>query len=288
MNEASSCPGISKLSSFLDDELDEIDKTAVKLHFQSCPSCAGQLKQLEAAETLLIRRLVDAMVFNERAHKENCLTPEVMTSYFHNLLSVEEKQQAESHLDTCDSCLRELQSLAKAEAQLRDSRQEPLPESLRRRVEGLWAKSEGGKEQLARLVVRLAKEGIEIVRDALFPPAMALQEVFAPAGAYRTTEKSLLPQGVLLKKDLPGIQLSLMLRWEAENRAGLEINIEDEKLNPVVAQRVSLRRDDVLVCSERTNTDGNIIISDLEPGIYQLGTRISDKEFYFDLEINKT
>ena len=288
MNEVSSCPGFLKLSSFLDDELDEIDKTTAKLHFQSCPSCAGQLKQLEAAETLLIRRLVDAMVFNERAHQENCLTPEVMMSYFHDVLSVEEKQQAESHLDTCDRCLRELQSLAKAETQLRDSRQETLPESLRRRVEGLWAKSEIGKEPLGRLVVRLAKEGIEIVRDAVFPPEMALQEVFASAGAYRTAEKSLLPQRVLLKKDLPGIRLSLMLRWEAENRGGLEIKIEDEKLNPVVAQRVSFRRDDVLVCSERTNTDGNIIIPDLEPGIYQLGTRTLDKEFYFDLEINKS
>jgi hypothetical protein len=91
---------------------------------------------------------------------------------------------------------------------------------------------------------------------------------------------------VLLKKDLPGTQLSLLLRWETENRAGLEIKIEDEKLNPVVAQRVSLRRDEVLVCSERTDADGNVFISNIAAGTYQVGIFTLEKEYYVDIDIN--
>ena len=163
-----------------------------------------------------------------------------------------------------------------------------MPDALRQRVERLWAKSQKEREQILRLVVRLAKDGMEILRDTLFPTGVAVQELFAPVGAYRTAEKSSMPSGVVLKKTLPGIEFSLMLKWQAENRAGLDIKITDDKLNPLAGQRVSLRRDEALVCSERTGADGNLVISDLEVGTYQLGLRTSDKEFYVDLEIDST
>jgi anti-sigma factor RsiW len=287
MTEAHSCPEISKLSSLLDDELDAGEKGPVKLHVTNCSSCADQLRRLGATDRILFSHLVKAMISSED-RKRNCLSPEAMTSYLHDLLSTEEKRRAENHLDLCDACLTEFQSLAKAEARLKQSPQEPLPHSLRQKVEGIWAEREGKKETLARVVVRLTKEGIEIVRDALFPPALGLQEVFASAGAYRSGEKSLLPKVVLLKERLADLQLSLMLQWQDENRAGLEVKIEDSKLAPVVGQRVFLRKNENLVFSERTGTDGTLLVPDLEPGTYQLGIRTADKEFYVDLEINNS
>src|SRR5438067_1969211 len=107
MMETDSCPEISVLSSFLDDELEEGKNEAVKLHVQNCPACADQVKRLQTANRLVIRHLAEPMFADDSLRKGDCLTPEVMTSYLHDLLSTEEKRRAESHLDTCDACLSE-------------------------------------------------------------------------------------------------------------------------------------------------------------------------------------
>ena len=288
MMETDSCPEISALSSFLDDELEEGKNEEIRLHIQNCPTCADQIEHFQAADGLIRTHLAEAMVFTDSSNKRDCITPDAMTAYLHDLLPVDEKKSVEEHLDGCDACLTEFSSLTKATKLLERSKTEPLPDALRQRVEGLWAKSQKEREQILRLVVRLAKDGMEILRDTLFPTGVAVQELFAPVGAYRTAEKSSMPSGVVLKKTLPGIEFSLMLKWQAENRAGLDIKITDDKLNPLAGQRVSLRRDEALVCSERTGADGNLVISDLEVGTYQLGLRTSDKEFYVDLEIDST
>jgi len=285
--QTGSCPEISALSSLVDGELEEDKNEAIKLHVQNCPTCADQINRLQASDRFIRRYLAEPMVFSDSLNKRDCIVPEAMTAYLHDLLQADEKKRVEEHFDGCDVCLSEFSSLAKATNQLERSKTEPLPDALRQRVEGLLGKSEQGKEQVARLVVRLAKEGLEIVRDALFPPTISLQELFVPVSAYRTAGKSSMPSSVLLKKTLPGIQLSLMLRWQAENRAGLEVKITDEKLNSLAGQRVSLRRDESLVCSQRTGTQGNIVVSDLEVGTYRLGIITLDKEFYVDLELDK-
>ena len=42
-----------------------------------------------------------------------------------------------------------------------------------------------------------------------------------------------------------------------------------------------------MVFSERTGSDGDVIIAELEVGTHQLGI-LQDKEFYIDLEIDST
>jgi len=285
--ETGSCPEISALSSFLDDEFEEGKNEGIRLHIQNCSLCADQIKQLQAADRLIRKHLAEPMAFSDSLNKRDCIIPEAMTAYLHDLLPLDEKKRVEEHLDGCDACLSEFSSLAKATKQLERSKTELLPDALRQRVEGLWAKSQNQREQILRLVVRFAKNGLEIVRDALFPQGVTVQELFAPVGAYRTAEKSSLPSGILLRKTLQGIELSVMLEWKAQNRAGLRIKIENEKRNAVSGQRVLLRRDKVLVFSERTNADGEVIIAELEVATYQLGI-LHDKEFYIDLEIDST
>ena len=287
MMQTGSCPEISVLSSLLDGEPDEDKNKAIELHVQNCLTCTDQINRLHAADRLIRTHFLKPLAFTDSSPKRDCITPEAMTAYLHDLLPGDEKKRVEEHLDSCDGCVSEFSSLAQATKQLERSKTEPLPHGLRQRVEGLWVKSEREKEQLARLVVRLAAAGLEIVRDALFPPTIALQEVFVSVGAYRTAESSSMPSGILLKKALPGIQLSLMLKWQAKNRAGLEVKITDAKLNPLAGQRVSLHRDETLVSSERTGTKGNVVVSDLEVGSYRLGIITLNKEFYVDLELDK-
>jgi anti-sigma factor RsiW len=285
--ETGSCPEISALSSFLDDEFEESKNDWIRLHIQNCSTCADQIHRFQAADGLIRKHLAEPMPFSDRSHTGDCISPEDMTAYLHDLLPANAKKRVEEHLDGCDACLSEFSSLAKATMQLDRSKTEPLPDGLRQRVEGLWARGQKEREQILRLVVRLAKDGLELLRDSLFPSSIAVQEMFAPVGAYRTVERSSLPSGVLLKKSLPGIELSVMLEWKAENRAGLRIRIEDEKRNPVSGQRVVLRRNEVLLYSERTSADGDVTISDLEANTYLLGIIISGKELNFELEMKE-
>ena len=213
MTEIGVCPEISVLSSFLDGELIEEENARVEFHIQNCAVCAGRSKRLEAGDRLLVRNLGKSMSLSEYSKKKDCLSPDTVASYLHDLLSAEEKTKVEGHLDLCDVCLSEITFLAKAEMKLSQSRVEPLPDFLRERVEALWEKGDRPKERILRVALRLAKEGIEILRDSLFPQTASFQEVFATAGAYRATTKGSLPSGVLVKRTVRSIQLSLLVEW---------------------------------------------------------------------------
>lgn len=45
-----SCGGMNHLSAYLDGELNEGDREAVKAHLAACASCAGELRRFEAAD----------------------------------------------------------------------------------------------------------------------------------------------------------------------------------------------------------------------------------------------
>jgi len=219
--------------------------------------------------------------------RQDCISPDLIAAYFHDLLSLEEKKRVEGHFDKCDACLNEFASLVKDEIQLASAHGNPLPNALRERVNALWKKAERGKEPIIRLAVRLAKEGVEILRDSVFPSEVFMQPVFAPAGAYRSAAQSSLPSGVSLKRTLPGSRISILLQQEKEDRAGLQIKLENENSDPLEGQRVLLRRDGVLLYSERTDTNGAVTVMNLEPGVYQIGMVVSEKEFYVDVAIEK-
>ncbi len=281
------CPDISILSSFLDGELTNDEKRSVRVHTENCSVCAARLNRMTAGDKLLLRSLRRSMTSGDQFRARECVSPEAMTSYLHDLLSASEKATVESHLDLCDGCLSELRSLAKSEAQLKQVKAEPLPDSLRKKMQDLWTK-EQTKEPVLHVAVRLCRDGIEILRDTLFPEAISFQEIYAAAGAYRdASPKGSLPSGVLIRRTLPGTQLSLLIQREKEDRASIKIKIEDEKSNPLESQRIRIYRNQVLLQSERTDADGAVVISNLERGAYQLGINILEKEFYVGIEINE-
>jgi len=104
MMEIGLCPEISVLSSFLDKELAGTETETVKSHLENCPACFKRLKGLETGDGILVRELRKLMTSSEKVPKGDCVTPEAMTSYLHDLLSVEEKRRVEGHLDRCDTC----------------------------------------------------------------------------------------------------------------------------------------------------------------------------------------
>lgn len=173
MMEIELCPEISVLSSLLDDELVGEENETVKFHVRNCPACAQRLEYMAAGHQVLVKSLGKSMTLGNHSKKKDCISAETMAAYFHDLLSVEEKTRVESHLDLCDACLSELTSLAKTEMQMRQSDMEPLPDSLRRRVETLWNEEESKKEQVPHLVTRLVREGIGLVRDLLPRPSLS-------------------------------------------------------------------------------------------------------------------
>src|SRR5207245_598503 len=129
--ERGSCPDIAGLSSFLDDEFEEDKNEAISLHVQNCSACADQINRFQAADRLIRNHLAEPMTSSDRSRTENCISPEDMTAYFHDLLPVDEKKKIEEHLDGCDACLGEFSLLAKEAMQLERSKTEPLPDTLR-------------------------------------------------------------------------------------------------------------------------------------------------------------
>lgn len=179
MMEIELCPEISVLSSLLDDELVGEENETVKFHVRNCPACVERLEYMAAGHLVLVKSLGKSIVLGNHSKKKDCISAETMAAYFHDLLSVEEKTRVESHLDLCDACLSELTLLAKTEMQMRQSDMEPLPDSLRRRVEALWSEEESKKEKIPHLVTRLVREGIGPVRDLLPRPSLSFGGLLA-------------------------------------------------------------------------------------------------------------
>jgi len=288
MTDASNCPEIVVLSSYLDGELDQEQNSGIKLHLQNCPLCSAHIERLQATETLVIKHMGEPLNPTSVTMKDNCLSPDVLTAYLHDLLRLEEKKSAEAHLDGCDACVAELSALTKSEMVLERRPNSPVPAALRNRIETLWAKDQKNEEPIFRVVVRLLKDGLEVLRETLVPSSVAIQEMFSPVGAYRSAEKSSSPSGLLMKKSLPGIELTVILEWRSNSQAQLRTKIEDDRHQAVAGKRVSLRRNDTLVFSDKTSTDGVVVVPDLEIGSYELGIASTEKDFHVAIEITNT
>jgi len=279
------CPEISILSSFLDGELAGEERAGVEQHTRNCPDCSARMRNLELLDRTVTKELAKPAASVDRSPSGGCVTAGEMASYLHELLASEEKVKVESHLDRCDACLTELNALAKADARLAQSPSQPLPSILRERVEAMWKEGQQAKERVLSAVFRLAGEGVQVIRESLFPRGVVFQEVFAPTGAYRTGAKPALPSGISLKQQLPGFRISLLVEREGESRAGVTIRLEDEKTTGLAERRILLRREGVLLFSAKTDHDGNLTIPSLDPGTYQLRIMISEKGYDIDIKI---
>jgi len=224
---------------------------------------------------------------SDRSPSADCPSGEILSSYLHDLLTPDEKHATEIHLDHCDTCLSDLASMARTDAQVRLTPAEPVPRSLREKVEASWSKAEKATEPILKVVCRLAQDGIEFLRDSLLPQGVTYQLGYAASGAYRGVAESSLPSSILFKGNVAGLQLGLSVEWEGADRAGLKVKIEDKEFHPLSAQRIHLRREQILVYSERTDANGNVTIPNLEPGTYEIGISASGKECTIDFELRR-
>jgi anti-sigma factor RsiW len=288
MTDASTCPETVVLSSYLDGELDQEQNDGIKLHLQNCPLCSAHIERLQATETLLIKHMGEPLNPISVTMKDNCLSPDMLTAYLHDLLRLEEKKYAEAHLDGCNACVVELSALTKSKMELERTPNSPVPAALRSRIEALWAKDQKNEEPIFRLAVRLVKDGLEVLRDSLVPSSVVIQEMFSPVGAYRSGEKSSSPSGVLLKRSLPGIEVTVILEWRSNTQAQLRTKVEDDRHQAVVGKRVFLRRNETLVFSDKTSADGVVVVPDLEIGSYELGIVSAEKDFHVAIEITNS
>ena len=287
MTEAGHCPDLVVLSSFLDGELAGVENEGVKVHLGTCPACAGRLKSLEMAGQSMMNHLERATGLSDRSPSADCPSGVILSSYLHDLLPADDKHATEIHLDHCDACLSDLASMARTEMRMREAPAEPVPRYLRERVEAFWTKAEKATEPILKVVCRLAQDGIEFLRDSLLPQGVTYQLGYAASRAYRGGAAPSLPSSILFNGNVAGIQLGLSVEWEGADRAGLKVKIENEEFHPLSAQRIHVRREQILVYSERTDANGNVTIPNLEPGSYEIGISASGKECTIDFELRK-
>jgi hypothetical protein len=204
----------------------------------------------------------------EQTSSAACLSPEIVTGYVARLLSREESLQAEQHLQTCDWCLQEVAEATRMAVALTTPKRLPVPEALKQKVVALWGPSQVEKATaaLSRLVVQVAKKGMALIEQHLVPPFINVEEVLAPAAAYRTAEG---PSTLDLNIKTEQTEIRVTSVQEGEGMS-LRMTFLDPAQEVLSGQRVFLRQQGRPIFSAKTDQKGVLRTPHLEPGIYEI------------------
>lgn len=105
------CPTTTTLSTWLDDELSAADSLSIRGHLEACSLCRDQvLGWIELARSLPSPALPAGEGAGEGT-LAGCLDPETLVAYSDAELTGDEAARAEQHLETCASCVGEVQRL---------------------------------------------------------------------------------------------------------------------------------------------------------------------------------
>jgi hypothetical protein len=197
-----------------------------------------------------------------------CLSPEIVTAYIDRALSREESLRAEQHLQTCDWCLQEVAEATRIVAALTIPTRVPVPDALKQQVAAGWEPSrvEKATAALSRLVVHVAQKGITLIERHLVSPFITVEEVLAPAGAYRTAEG---PTTLDLNIKTEQTEIRVTSVQEGEG-ISLRMTFLDLTQEALAGQRIFLRQQGRPIFSAKTDQQGVLRTPHLEPGTYEI------------------
>jgi hypothetical protein len=198
----------------------------------------------------------------------DCLSPEILSAYVHRLLPTQDESNVEKHLQACDVCLNEVMQASAMTMSLSSVRKEPVPGALKRRVASLWESPAAEQEPglLARLVIRVAKKGLQLVEHHLVPPFFDLQENLLPLPAYRTDE---VPGALDLKLRAGQLEIHVAAFPEGQGLS-LKMVLLGAGGEALAGQRVFLRQEGRSIFSAKTDRAGGLRTPHREPGVYEI------------------
>lgn len=270
MSTNAPCPAPLLLSQYLDHEIESSAAQQLSHHVETCSRCHTQLQQLEQVDGGMKAMLSKSTIWAAPDHVPSsaCLSSEIVTAYIDRALSREESLRAEQHLQTCDWCLQEVAEATRMVAALAIPTRVPVPHALKQQVIAAWEPSgiEKATAALSRLVVQVAKKGMALIEQHLVPPFIDIEEVMAPAGAYRTAEGST-TLDLNIKTEQTEIRVTSVQEGEGMSLRMTFLDLTQEAL---AGQRVFLRQQGRPIFSAKTDQQGILRTPHLEPGTYEI------------------
>ena len=273
---SATCPNPELLSRLVDGDFEGVGpevEADVRGHVETCGRCQGELSGLERAAGLLRGKTRKDAPSAGRASMDECLTQAELLSVLEPVPS----SRVESHLEGCDSCLREATALLRTrEAAERVA--VPVPAALAERVASRWKTTE--PESVTEVVLRLGRAGLEILRREVIAPLVEVEPTAMPLAVRSGSESSREPVRFHLRAAAGSIEATAFPDGDAVR---LELALHDAGGANLAGQRVYLRQNGRSLFSARSGDDGRVQLPRIEPGTYEVSCSAIDTTFRLDL-----
>jgi hypothetical protein len=279
------CPDLLVLSQLLDDEIDAAEAATLGAHVAACTDCGPRFERLER-----VQRHASAALAGERAQgwraeppvaTPECLSIEQRIAWFVPGTLDDDRDAADRHLEGCDHCLGEVLAAARMIARLNAGPTLAVPPPLLARVASLWPAdaTPAVPAGLTEIVVRLGRAGAALVERRIVAPLRDVIEIGAPAPALRTEARG---QALRFRIRAPGADIDAAVVPTGESVA-VTLVLRAEGGEPLANQRVFVRRHGRSIFSARTDENGELRTTGLEPGAYEVSCPGIQTEFRLDL-----
>ena len=282
-------PDWSTLLRYVDKDLEPDEARRVDQYITSHPEERRQLERLERFVQRVRTALTETALRQQPPAPTDVsqyLSPELISGYVADVLSAEERLHVEEQLRASDICLQEFIRVHEISSRMEKAELKPMPAALKQQIKALWQPQQ---PPVSVLVIEWVKEsvkeglerGLRIVEEQLVAPFGSFELLPQPAFRGRGDEKA-------EAKDLH-FQMSVgeatvkVSTVQERNGLALMITLLDAEKQGIKNQRVTLRQEERIRSSDRTDADGSIHVSLIDPGIYDMEWR--DREATLRLDV---
>jgi hypothetical protein len=188
-------------------------------------------------------------------------------------LQPDEEKLIETHLRQCDLCLMKVQEFVFIQSELNSGPDMKVPLELVEKVQE-WEVpdcEESSADSIPRLIIRLAADGIKLLKGSVLPKNAEVKWMAVPQYALRGDEEDGEESEMIYKESIKEKKISIHIFIRKDTRESLQATILlKEYSNPIQNIRVSLKRDGRIVRSKKTNSEGIAIFTELHSGEYNI------------------
>lgn len=208
---------------------------------------------------------------SENMKREDCLSEELLASYFDNLMGSTERETVENHLYKCNHCRQHSIILNRVRKEIKIEELMSVPQQVTDRAKELVRS--GISKTFFEVVLEFAKDSVRIIKDtgAMYKPLQ-----FAAEGARQEAQAGL-KNIVHLSKSFKELQADIVI--EKMDDTSYEINFKASDIisgSPIDDIRVSLISGEREVASYLT-ANGKVSFKNIYPGAYFLNI-IKDRD----------
>jgi anti-sigma factor RsiW len=268
------CPDAQTLSMYLDGELAPTARATIEGHLVSCCVCRQQVRRWETIEQALENSLNQHTKSRFMMGENPCARHAELSGYISGMLSPQEQQVVEEHLQRCDACLAEVMALRHTRSLLAQEQLLSPPQPLVQRVrqEIIGTDPSQTIRPMARIVIEIVRSGLKLLESSRLSPTTGLQvtTLQLPAAAFRAAPKSdAQGQAVEILESMGELEVRITLIRDDDATASCSLAVQKQD-KPLPQARVTLRKGGRTVYSRKLSPDGQVNFPRLNAGEYCL------------------